>query len=367
MQHITIYRKKGRYAGWPANYGIWAWDDEIVLGFTAGYLKADGGFHPRDKNRPFTTMLARSLDGGLSWKTENFSGCTPDNRGLSADEHVSSELSAKHALKMKMENIPTSCPGDINFTHPDFALMCARTGLGAGTVSWFYVSYERCKTWEGPFSLPMFGQAGIEARTDYLVSGTEECMLFLTASKASGGEGKGVFCVKTTDGGKTFRLVSWVTPKYDKGFAIMPSSVRLSESHILVAVRCRGDKQEFTEAQHWIDLYASEDNATTWNYVNKIVSDTGMGGNPPMLNKLQDGRLCLTYGYRAEPYGIRAKLSMDNGVTWSKEIVLRDDAGNHDIGYPRTVQRTDGTVVTVYYYNNSPDTERYIAATLWKP
>jgi hypothetical protein len=49
MNHFTIYREPGRYAGWPANYGIWAWDHEIVLGFTLGY--------PRTVQRPDRTIV----------------------------------------------------------------------------------------------------------------------------------------------------------------------------------------------------------------------------------------------------------------------------------------------------------------------
>jgi hypothetical protein len=367
MQHVTIYRKEGRYAGWPANYGIWSWEDEIVVGFTLGYHNTEGGFHARDKDRPFIAMLARSLDGGQTWQVEEAPCRTPGNRGFSADEHMRSDLTAAHALKLGMENMPVDCPGGINFAHPDFALMCARTGLGAGTVSWFYVSYDRCRTWDGPFGLPTFGLAGVEARTDYLVSGADECMLFLTASKPDGEEGGAIFCARTTDGGKTFRLLSWVVPELDEGFVIMPASARLSASRILVAVRCKGSDGSFEAARHWIDLYASEDDGATWKYVNRPAPDTGRGGNPPTLTKLRDGRLCLTYGYRAEPYGMRARLSTDGGTTWGQEIVLRGGAGCHDIGYPRTVQRPDGTVVTVYYYNDRPDGERYIAATLWKP
>ena len=83
--------------------------------------------------------------------------------------------------------------------------------------------------------------------------------------------------------------------------------------------------------------------------------------------RLSDGRLCLTYGYRDPPSGICAGLSDDDGESWGDNIVLRDNGGNHDIGYPRTVQRSDGNVVTVYYFNDAPDGERYIAATIWKP
>lgn len=364
MEHITIYREPGRYAGWPANYGIWAWGDEIVVGFTAGYHDPAGGFHARDRSRPFIAMQARSLDGGRSWGVGPTPCRTPGGRGLSADEHVQPELWTLAAIEQGLADAPTVCPGGVDFTHPDFALMCGRTGLKAGARSWFYTSTDRCRTWQGPYSLPMFGFTGIAARTDYLVSGPSACTLFLTAAKANGEEGR-IFCARTTDGGVSFDLLSPIGPE-PSGFAIMPASLRLSPTRILCAVRCCERPTEFTTARHWIDLYASDDDGATWAFVARPVPDTGSGGNPPTLTKLQDGRLCLVYGYRAQPFGIRARLSSDAGLTWDQEVVLRDDGGSHDLGYPRTIQRPDGTLVTVYYFNDRLAGEGYIAATLWR-
>lgn len=81
--------------------------------------------------------------------------------------------------------------------------------------------------------------------------------------------------------------------------------------------------------------------------------------------------MVCVYGYRAAPYGIRATVSDDSGATWGPEMVLRDDGGSGDLGYPRTVLREDGTLVTAYYFNSKDDTiqhhggVRHIAATLW--
>ncbi|MBN1639840.1 MAG: exo-alpha-sialidase [Anaerolineae bacterium] len=358
MQHRVIYRAPGRYAGWPANYGMWGWGDELVVAFTVGYHDPNGGFHARDRSRPFVTMQARSVDGGETWQAELMPCRTPGGRGLSADEHMTRELGVRQTLQADPGAL-IDPPGGIDLTAPDLAVMCARAGLRAGAISWYYASHDRCHSWAGPFRLPMFGQAGIAARTDVVVLDKDTGLFFLTAAKPDGQEGR-VFCALTTDGGGRFAFRSWVTPEA-AGYTIMPSSVRLPSGRLLSAVRCRdGDRC-------WIDLYVSDDDAATWRCVARPAPDTGSGGNPPALIQLGDRRLCLTYGYRDPPFGMRARLSADGGATWGPEIVLRDGAGNHDLGYPRSVQRADGQVVTAYYWNDEPDGERYIAATVWRP
>jgi hypothetical protein len=142
----------------------------------------------------------------------------------------------------------------------------------------------------------------------------------------------------------------------------MSSSVRLSPTRILTAIRRKEGPS------HFIDAWVSSDNGLTWNFLNKPAESTGGSvGNPPSMIKLKDGRLAITYGFRSEPYGIRARLSNDDGETWGDEINLRGDGGWWDLGYPRTVQRPDGKIVTVYYFNDQKDQERYIAATIWDP
>jgi len=364
-EHVTVYRQVDKFAGWPANYGMWAWEDEIVVGFTQCTHQAGAGFHARRNDLPAYPWQARSLNGGCTWQTIPTPAPSPGGRGFSADEHMVADLRVATAIASGLEPLPRPCPGGIDFAHPDFALLCARTGLGTGTQAWFYISYDRARTWQGPYALPDFGLPGIEARTDYLVNSTSDCMLFLTASRDSGAEGAGVFLARTTDAGATFEFISWVTNS-PENYLLMPASVRVDERTLLTAIRCIAGRDQIEAAATWIDLFESTDNGRTWRQSSRPVPEVGSVGNPPALIRLRDGRLCLTYGYRAAPFGIRARLSEDGGKSWGEVIHLRDDGGCSDLGYPRTIQRSDGTLVTTYYFNEHPTTERYIAATLWQ-
>src|SRR5690242_9065392 len=71
IQHATVYSVAGRYGGWPANHGIWAWGNEIVVGFSAAYYQWIGpDRHPYDRSKPEEPYLARSQDGGVTWSIE---------------------------------------------------------------------------------------------------------------------------------------------------------------------------------------------------------------------------------------------------------------------------------------------------------
>ena len=67
------------------------------------------------------------------------------------------------------------------------------------------------------------------------------------------------------------------------------------------------------------------------------VADLGEG-NPGHLLKLADGRIALTWGFRAAPFAMRAKISSDQGYTWGPEIDLKTNGGGRDIAVPTSPQ-----------------------------
>jgi hypothetical protein len=360
VQNIEVYRKEGEFVAWPANYGLWIWGDEVVAVFSQGFRGAQEDLHARDKTRPFIGRQARSFDGGLTWSDDGqFNGRIPGGTSLSGDEHVIEALQSQPNIVVERDIPALADP--IDFTDPETIVMCARTGLDAGSISWFYVSRDRARSWQGPFRLGDFGLPGISARTDVVPLGKHDALFLLTAVKSNGDEGR-VFAVRTRDGGRTFAFAGFVGDE-PEGFTIMPASLRLPGGDILTFVRCAAPRGPGRTA--WIDLYRSSDDGVTWRHVGRPAPSVGHNGNPPTVNRLADGRLVLVFGYRDAPYGIRARISSDDGATWSDDIVLRDDGGVADLGYPRTVLRPDGQLLTVYYYNYGAGTDRFIGATLF--
>jgi Neuraminidase (sialidase) len=149
----------------------------------------------------------------------------------------------------------------------------------------------------------------------------------------------------------------------------MPSAVRVSPTKLVAATRRKLRNDHTRRNSNWIEASVSNDNGQSWQYLSKI-SDTDRGeenGSPPAMVCLRDGRLAITYGFRSWPLGIRARISEDEGKTWSDEIVLRDDGNSWDLGYPRMVQRADGKLVSMYYHNTDEHPAPHIVATIWDP
>jgi hypothetical protein len=339
IQNTIVYGKVGDFCGWPANNGVWIWGNEILVGFSYGrYVEKKG----HNKGSGSTNVLARSTDGGVSWTMED-----PEN--FAGDGGV-----------------VNLAPGNINFAHPDFAMRMHRSG-GAR----FFISYDRGRKWQGPWgfgdlmSHPQLKGLENTARTDYIVNGKEDCFMFMSARKPDTGTRDRAFVGQTTDGGKTFKFVSWINhEEVGTVRGAMPSTVRISKKKLVSALRRKYPDQ-------WVDVFASNDNGESWKFLSKVADTGGWNGNPPALVKLKDGRICCVYGNRTTRT-MNTRYSRNEGKSWGREYILRNDyqtdsLNDPDLGYPRVVERPDGKLVAMYYWATRANLHHHIAATIWDP
>ncbi|XOV95296.1 MAG: sialidase family protein [Bacteroidota bacterium] len=91
----------------------------------------------------------------------------------------------------------------------------------------------------------------------------------------------------------------------------------------------------------------------------------GFQGHPFHALRLPDDRVLLTYGYRHEPYGIRARILNKECTDYSSasEFIIREDGGTTDLGYPWSVLLNDTQALVVYYFNINDQT-RHIAGSI---
>ena len=369
IEYSTILKEEGIFLGWPANNGVWIWENgEIMVGFTRGKFDYNATGH-NIAPPPHENMLARSLDGGHTWQVINPEGFVWTGRGDTT----------RIALKYLTE--------PLDFMNSDFAMRIVGTGYHGSDVpeGGFLYSYDRGNTWEGPFALQ--GLAEVEelkdkhftSRTQYFPENSHSALMFFSARDTSGLSGTDrVFLARTIDGGLSFEFISWIADDSDPNYeripykrAVMPSAARLSSGKFVVALRRRDFAHHYIETipgrSPWIDIFASNDNGVTWEFLSRA-AETGQegNGNPPALLKLSDGRLCIAYGNRGHKPSIIARLSSDEGKTWGPEFVLREGSYS-DIGYPQMIQNKDGKVVTIYYWTKTETDVNYIEAAIWDP
>jgi hypothetical protein len=352
-EHHTVFQQEGHFSGWPANYGVWAWANEVLVVFADGKLGSQGALHARDRHQPFVPRQARSIDGGQNWRIEPFSGDLAGSLSLSADEHLSPDLKSGDDISPASFS-PLRDP--IDFMNQETILMAARTGLGEDAIGWFYASSDRGLRWSGPHGFDGLDQEGLAARTDIVPLSHDTALVMLSCAKPDGTEGQ-VFCAETNDSGRTFTLKSFIASD-PEGYAIMPSSVGFADGTILTIVRHGKSDLE----PGWLEAYASKDDGSLWRKLGIAVENTGRGGNPPSLVLMRDDSVALIYGVRERPYGLRIKISEDQGITWSHEAVVRNDGVLPDLGYPKSCLLSDGKILTAYYFNDGA--ERFIAASV---
>lgn len=133
--------------------------------------------------------------------------------------------------------------------------------------------------------------------------------------------------------------------------------VEASDGTIIVQIRSHAKATSGETVQT-----ESADGGKTWSMPHSI----GVWGLPSHLLRLKDNRILMTYGYRRSPFGNQARISEDNGKTWSGELYVSKDGVRGDLGYPSTVQLKDGSLFSVWYESMDQYPKAVLRYAHWK-
>ena len=204
VRHVVVYKEPGRFAGWPANHGIWSWGDEILVGFSRGTYKDRGRYHNIDHDRPEEFLLARSRDGGLTWSVEqpHPSGALAGTPGM---RHGIMPPDYPEERPVALDDADRFFPTGLRHDAPDGELeqwrvaliitptTAARTGGGPTRC---HTSASRA-SWPGPTTSS---------------TGRATACSSSPRPRPIGKEGR-PFSARTTDGGRTWRFLSFIGPE----------------------------------------------------------------------------------------------------------------------------------------------------------
>ncbi|MCX6029969.1 MAG: sialidase family protein [Chloroflexi bacterium] len=360
MQHHIVYRDPLAYSCFPAivrrqNGELWV-SFRRAGGFSVEALRR-GHYDHVDKGARIA--LTRSLDGGITWEAP---------RVLAAFDP---ECGEQDPSITELRGGVTPPVLTVNFFQWRVVPAAEKARLFYPTRqqydgSWSDVegprvirSYDGGVTWERP-PAPV-------ASAPLPRAGTSDAILELPGGELLMGiygadPGSRVcraYVVRSSDGGATWGQPALIArdPAGRVSFE-EPALARLADGCLLAILRS-GEPGDY----RYLYQAVSRDRGQTWD----DLQPTPMWGHPAHVLMLADGRLLCSYGYRRPPYGVRACASRDGGRTWDieREIVLRDDGGSRDLGYPCSAELPDGTLVTVYYIHGE-DGVRHIAATRWR-
>jgi Neuraminidase (sialidase) len=351
----TICRQPGNYLGWPSIAR--KADGEIMVVFSG-----DREEHACPYGK---IQIVRSLDGGESWSEPITIGNTVlDDRDpgiivLRSGTIVVSwfNLDFAHFSPEDLDQSRWSKSAQMVDGWIRHYRKIPREHVERDSGAWTIRSTDGGNTWEEPVAnLTDTPHGPIELADGRLlfVGTTHSDDLRRIESVA--------IAVESADEGRTWRQVGEVPmPPKAPNIHLQFDEPSLAETPDGKLV-CLARYEDNDRIDGYLRQSESTDGGKTWTVPQK----TSIWGFPPHLVVLSIGDLLATYGYRRRPFGRRACLSRDGGLTWDieHEIVLKDDAPNSDLGYPATLELEPNEYLTVDY-QAEPREKTVIVATCW--
>jgi len=262
--------------------------------------------------------IARSRDGGRSWSGPRVIFDLPDaDDGIDASGVLSDGTILFGAVSYTWEGERYSTKGwkasaYVLASKDDGATWSPPVPVDAAPFAWAYPFGSILKLEDG-----ILVMAGYGGDLPYKADGPQTA-----------------FVVRSRDGGRSWGNAAVIARDFNE-----TSLILLRGGALMAVMRSRTG---------YLATSVSTDRGMHWD---APVTVTREREHPGDLLRLQSGAILLTFGQRNKPFGVQAMISLDEGKSWDRRrrVVLAWDGDHGDLGYPVTVQRSDGRLATIYY------------------
>src|SRR5690606_8547070 len=168
--------------------------------------------------------------------------------------------------------------------------------------------------------------------------------------------GRTCWVVAATDHSQSKKTSNYLTYSDDKGksweyMSVVAEDPKISFNEASIYETPKGDLVAFLRTANYEDqavIARSTDGGESFEW-----QSMGFQGHPLQAIRLPDDRVFLVYGYRHQPFGIRARILNEECTDFetAPEIIIRKDGGNTDLGYPWAVMMDDEHILVTYYFN----------------
>ncbi|MBI1301099.1 MAG: exo-alpha-sialidase [Alphaproteobacteria bacterium] len=355
VKDILIYQDDRYYAAFPSI--VRKPDGEFLLSFRRAPNRRNFGSKGYSHTDPNSYLVQMTSKDGINWSGEPELLYAHDFGG--SQDPCLLQLSDGTLLCTSYGWTQISADDRRNLREPNVTTGSGYVFLGGYIVR----SMDGGKSWKGPYYPPH-----ISPEVNFTPTG-EPIPAYNRGALYEGKDGRVFWVVAAHDQQSPSKTSNHLLISNDKGLTWNYSSPVAVDDQVVfneasIYETPNGDLVSFIRTEKF-DGQAVIARSTDGGKSFGPWKSMGFKGHPLQALRLPDDRVLLVYGYRHQPFGIRARILNAECTDFetAEEIVLREDGGSTDIGYPWAVVLNESEALVTYYFNKENQT-RHIAGTI---